>query len=434
MTRNDKPRQKVSLLNYRHREHLRYWRVRIFKQNRSPYYYVHLQYQGQRHKLSLETSNPDAAAARARSLYEQIRANGWEATLANRQPQRPKPNTADCTLGAYIAAAKATADIAPRTLEAYCQAVRKIASDMLHLPNDGTRYDKAGGGRDTWASTVATFKLSGFTPAKIAAWKKSYLERAKSDPVSQRAARVSVAYYLRNAKSLFSAKIREHSGMALPDPLPFSGVKIERLNSRYFATFDLEELIKTARDDLAETDQEAFKVLLLSSMVGLRRKEIDLLPWSAFSWNENTIRVEHTQHFSPKTDDSAADVAVDPELMTVFRGYRARAPKTEFVIASENAPRPGVLYGFYRCEKVFERLTSWLREHGIRSDKPIHELRKAFGSLICQKAGIHQASRALRHSDIRTTSAVYVDSRSRVAAGLGHLLAPTAGDFAANDG
>ena len=180
----------MSLLNYRHREHLRYWRVRIFKQNRSPYYYVHLQYQGQRHKLSLETSNPDAAAARARSLYEQIRANGWEATLANRQPQRPEPDTADCTLGAYIAVAKATADIAPRTLEAYCQAVRKIASDMLHLPDDNTRYDKIGGGRDAWASTVATFKLSGFTPAKIAAWKKSYLERAKSDPVSQRAARV----------------------------------------------------------------------------------------------------------------------------------------------------------------------------------------------------------------------------------------------------
>jgi len=222
--------------------------------------------------------------------------------------------------------------------------------------------------------------------------------------------------------------------MALPDPLPFSGVKIERLDSRYFATFDLAELIQSARDDLAETDQEAFKVLLLSAMVGLRRKEIDLLPWSAFHWDLNIIRIEHTQHFSPKTDDSAADVAVDPELMTVFRGYRARAPKTEFVIASENAPRPGVLYGFYRCEKVFERLTSWLREHGIRSDKPIHELRKAFGSLICQKAGIHQASRALRHSDIRTTSAVYVDSRSRVAAGLGHLLAPTAGDFAANDG
>jgi integrase len=180
-------------------------------------------------------------------------------------------------------------------------------------------------------------------------------------------------------------------------------------------------LIESARDDLADSDQEAFKVLLLSAMVGLRRKEIDLLPWSAFRWNEGIIRVEHTRHFTPKTDDSAADVAVDPELMSVFRGYHVRAPKAEFVIVSESAPRAGVLYNFYRCEQVFERLTVWLREHGIRSAKPIHELRKAFGSLICQKAGLHQASVSLRHCDIRTTSAVYVDSRSRIAAGLGHL-------------
>ena len=380
--------------------------------------------------MSLETPNPDAAAARARTLYEQVRANGWAATLASRQPQLDAVSGDQCTLGAYIDAAKTTADIAPRTLETYCQAVRKIASDMLHIPDDGARYDKIGGGRDAWANVVATFKLSGFTPAKIAAWKKGYLERAASDPVSQRAARVSAAYYLRNAKSLFSAKIRAHIALSLPDPLPFAGVLIERPSAKFFATFDLAELIQSARDDLAETDQEAFKVLLLSSMVGLRRKEIDLLPWSAFRWNEGVIRVEHTRHFTPKTHDSAADVAVDPELMTVFRGYRARAPKSEFVIASENAPRPGVLYSFYRCEQVFDRLTNWLRDHGIRSAKPIHELRKAFGSLICQKAGIHQASRALRHSDIRTTASTYVDSRSRVAAGLGHLLAPAVGDFA----
>jgi integrase len=380
--------------------------------------------------VSLETQNPDAAAARARTLYEQVRANGWAETLASRQPQLDAVSGDHCTLGAYIDAAKTTADIAPRTLETYCQAVRKIASDMLHLPDDGTRYDKIGGGRDIWANVVATFKLSGFTPAKIAAWKRGYLERAASDPVSQRAARVSAGYYLRNAKSLFGAKIRAHIALTLPDPLPFAGVQIERPTAKFFATFDLAELIQSARDDLAETDQEAFKVLLLSSMVGLRRKEIDLLPWSAFRWNENVIRVEHTRHFSPKTHDSAADVAVDPELMTVFRGYRARAPKAEFVIASENAPRPGVLYSFYRCEQVFDRLTNWLRDHDIRSNKPIHELRKAFGSLICAKAGIHQASRALRHSDIRTTSAVYVDSRSRVAAGLGHLLTTTTGDFA----
>jgi integrase len=386
--------------------------------------------------LSLETPNPDAAAARARTIYEQVKANGWEATLINRQQQRDDLTTStQCTVGAYIAAAKSTADIAPRTLETYCRAVRKMASDMLHLPDDNTRCDKIGGGYAAWLGKVNSFKLSQFTSAKIATWKKSFLDNAKKDPVSQKSARVSVAYYLRNAKALFGAKIREHIALALPEPLPFAGVKIERADGRYFATFNLEELIQSACDDLAAKDQEAFKVLLLSGMAGLRRREIDLLPWSAFRWDDNVIRVEHTKHFTPKTSDSVGDVTVDPELMTIFRGYRARAPKAEFVIASEDAPRPDVLYSFYRCDDVFERLTDWLREHGIKSVRPIHELRKAFGSVICQKAGIHQASIALRHADIRTTSQVYVDSRSRVAAGLGHLLAPTVtADFAADAG
>jgi hypothetical protein len=417
-------------VNYRNREHLRYWGVRIFHQRGSPYYFVHLQYGGERHKLSLETSNPAAAAARARALYNQIRTEGWEATLANRQSQSGNKNT-ECTLGAYIAAAKATADVAPRTLETYARATRKIASDLLGLPTDSTRCDKIGSGHEAWICKVGAFKLSQFTPTKIAAWKKGYLERAKNDPVSQKSARVSVAYYLRNAKSLFSAKIREHIALALPEPLPFTGVKIERADSRYFATFDLEQLIESACDDLAETDQEAFKVLLLSGMAGLRRKEIDLLPWSAFRWNEDIIRVEHTAYFAPKTSESVGDVTVDPELMTIFRGYRARVPKAEFVIASESAPRPNVLYSFYRCEKVFERLTSWLRAHGIRSAKPIHELRKAFGSVICARDGIHRASLALRHADIRVTSAVYIDSKARSSVGLGHLLSSAVVDFAA---
>jgi hypothetical protein len=36
--------------------------------------------------------------------------------------------------------------------------------------------------------------------------------------------------------------------------------------------------------------------------------------------------------------------------------------------------------------------------------------------------GIHAASRALRHADIRVTNEYYTDSRARVTPGMGHLL------------
>jgi hypothetical protein len=41
-------------------------------------------------------------------------------------------------------------------------------------------------------------------------------------------------------------------------------------------------------------------IFLLGVAAGLRRKEIDLLEWSAFRFKENAIRVEPTQILSSK--------------------------------------------------------------------------------------------------------------------------------------
>jgi hypothetical protein len=63
----------------------------------------------------------------------------------------------------------------------------------------------------------------------------------------------------------------------LPDPLPFSGVEFEpRQSLNYRATFDVQTLIAKAKDELTSGDPEVFKAFLLTVMVGLRRKEIDL--------------------------------------------------------------------------------------------------------------------------------------------------------------
>ena len=54
----------------------------------------------------------------------------------------------------------------------------------------------------------------------------------------------------------------------------------------------------------------------------------------------------------------------------------------EYRFASKTMPkgRPDELvHNHYRCEEVFGRLSEWLRAYGIKSAKPIHELRKAFG-------------------------------------------------------
>src|SRR4029077_11344984 len=128
-----------------------------------------------------------------------------------------------------------------------------------------------------------------------------------------------------------------------------------------------------------------------------------------------------TQHFSAKSEDSYADVAVDGELVQLFRGYQARATSS-FVIESAGDLRPGRTYDHYRCDEIFDRLIAWLRSHGVKALKPLHTLRKEFGSVLCAAYGIHAASRGLRHSAVAITDAFYSDSRVRATVGMGHLL------------
>ena len=139
--------------------------------------------------------------------------------------------------------------------------------------------------------------------------------------------------------------------------------------------------------------------------------------WSSFHWESGVIRIEPTKYFHPKSEDSIGDVQVDAELMELFRGYRAKATG-EFVIESDRQPKPEVTYFYYRCQQNFEKLTGWLREQGVNADKPLHALRKEFGSGINARFGIHAASRALRHADIGITSQFYTDSRLRVVSGM----------------
>ena len=78
--------------------------------------------------------------------------------------------------------------------------------------------------------------------------------------------------------------------------------------------------------------------------MGLRRKEIDLLEWDSFLWDAGVVRVQLAQHFDPKTEDSLGDVAVDSELLELFRGYRARAiAATRKTVPTKRALRPPII-------------------------------------------------------------------------------------------
>ena len=58
-------------------------------------------------------------------------------------------------------------------------------------------------------------------------------------------------------------------------------------------------------------------------------------------------------------------------------------------------------------KEVHERLCVWLRAQGVKDAKPVHYLRKCFGSLAVADHGIFLASKLLGHSTITLTASTY---------------------------
>jgi integrase len=412
----------------------RYWIPKVFKavgvrngkRMESAIWSVRLQNGSGRTTFPLDTSNREAGAARARDIYMFMQVNGLEAAVREFKggsfiaSSEKKPGA---TIGEFLDELKGVADLKPKTFEGYASALRTIVSQIFHINGGNARFDYRKGGRDKWIGKIHAVNLAAVTPAKVQAWKREFIARAGSDPVKLRTAKISVNSLIRRAKSLFAADcVRHLQTIALPSPLPFDGVAFEsRVSQRYQSAIDIEALIADARNELQETGPELFKVFILAAFCGLRRSEIDRLTWDAFRFGEGILRIEATKHFSPKTEETIGDVALEPELVEMFRGYRAKATG-EFVIESPNMPRLDALYENYRCQRLFEMLIAWLRDKGVNTKTPLHTLRKEFGSVVNRRHGIHAASLALRHANIGVTTLHYADSRPRATPGFGGLL------------
>ncbi|MBV8330979.1 MAG: tyrosine-type recombinase/integrase [Verrucomicrobia bacterium] len=429
---NQKSVQDSSTLGHFSKSDVRYWQRAIFRQSYTrngqtfltSSWAMKVAHEGRRSTFNLGTPNKAAAAAKARDIYLFLAANGWAAASARYKKTKPTPPgraEQPVTVGEFLDEVSRTASN-QRTVEGYAKALRQIVSQSFGLASGTEKYDYRNGGQSKWLEKVHSIKLAEMTPSRVQEWKRSFLANAGTDPLELRRARISVNSLVRQARSLFAAKRIRHLQLSLPNPLPFDGVDFEpRQSMKYRSEINVAALIKAAKAELRHSLPEAYKVFLLAVGVGLRKKEIDLLEWRSFRWEENVIRIEATRYFHPKSEDSIADLPVDREVMAIFRTYHERA-KAPFVIKSKRPPLPSKPQQYYRCEPIFEEVNSWLRKYGVDGGKPLHTLRKEYGSLLTRSYGIHAASRALRHADLRTTSEHYSDSTARVTPGIGRLI------------
>jgi hypothetical protein len=395
---------------------LRYWEKRVtFQLPASRTYSVHIQHGKHRRWVNLGTANKEQAAILARKFYEDIRSLGWAEVLRRRKAPK-EAKKVNVTLGQFVSAVTKKALIHPKTIESYASALRKIASDIRGITHNGKRSG--------WRERVDAIKLDTLTAQAIEAWRADFIKHGSTNPLKERSARVSANSTIGRARSLFGTEVisRVRDVIEIPNPVPFAGVKVQRVHvTHYRSGFNVETLLESAREELAATKPEQFKIFLLGAMAGLRRNEIDKLPWAAFRWDEGVIHIQVTEFFRPKSRASENDIPVDPELMEIFRGFHARR-KGEFVIESDSAPDNGMPFEHYRCHRDFVELIGWLRAHGVVSRTPLHTLRKEFGSQINARFGLVAAQRMLRHAQVAVTAAHYVEIKQRPVLGFGHLL------------
>ena len=167
---------------------------------------------------------------------------------------------------------------------------------MTGIPADPKRFASQGPEFKTWREQVDTTPLARLTSEAIQQWKLQYLSQHKGSPEKHGRAVNTVNAHLRNARSLSTPKALEFAGkrLALPDPLPFASVTLERKRgtTRYVSRIDPAVLVRQAKEELGDDParQEQFKIFCLALLCGLRKREIDTLLWRSVDLgNRGTI-------------------------------------------------------------------------------------------------------------------------------------------------
>jgi integrase len=414
-----------------------YWTSKVKKPAESGLYGVQIKYNGTRARFPLGTADKQLASERARDRFLSLVANGWEATLQKFKPEAAKPVKV-ATIGAWLDAVKDTAGFRASTFTNYANSIRQIAAEIQSI-GDQPEVDEGGNvkrnrkkkvkllsrrhtkGHALWVEKVDALSLAILTPIAIQRWKLAHIEKAGAAPDARRRAENTAASRMRSARALFSARARQFAAqeLSLPDPLPFAGVKMPKKGSTtYQSRIDAGALINAAKKEL---DGDRFKIFALALLCGLRKGEIDSLTWGQVDLAKGVIRVEQTEHFQPKSEDSVGEVDLDDELQALMRKWKEQG-EGDFVVAPDAKPLPPSDRVVYRCDDEFAKVYAWLRAHGVTARKPLHELRKELGAILASEHGIFAAQSVLRHAQISTTAAYYTDKKKRISAGLGKLL------------
>lgn len=391
---------------------------------------VRIKYRGHREWFNLDTGNREIAAKKSAEIYRRLIAVGWEQVLRE-QKQRgigPKTNEAPKTVGEFIAAMEESSGLSAETLSAYVSKTVTLVSKIMGIDggrakhNHYRRQPEEKTPNELWRERVYAVRLADLTAPRITQWRERTLAALRNEPLRQEAVRNSITSVLRSVRSFFSPSNTEGLVHQPADPRPFTGFKIGTVQvRRYVSTFSAKDLMADAAKELAAVDPEAYVILLLAVLAGLRRGEIDRLKWCDIDFARGVINVVSSTKKRTKTINSEQPVEVGEDLLALLQTLKG--PGKDAFVIQPGLPAKEIFKANwrYRCQAKFALVLKWLRTHGVNKRTPLQTLRKEFGSVVNKLAGIHSASVSLRHRDISLTSKFYVDSRLKTKVSLKDL-------------
>lgn len=339
-------------------------------------------------------------------LFEEIleeHKRGYVLQKAEKPDKRPKKiSTLDITIGDhlnFVWANKASFDMKLKTLQDYeACLIRLVGVGMAQ--REGSDDPTAVISKHA-KERIRRKPLSRLSLLLVESYKQSALDVADEEGRSEKSAKRSANSYIRQAKALFSKKIRnlaKASGIKLPDLTDFldsngySGVKV-----RYQLPNDA--LIKKTFEHLADPGKapprDVYVAILLALFAGARKSEVIRArpAWLTEANKKPGIDLKETKNGLPRF------VPLPSRVFSWLR--RNTPPENAYFIQGTKT---------YRTADVYKAANAWLRGLGWDRGKHFHELRKLFGSMIATTEGMEKAKNLLDHESIRTTEEHYANT------------------------
>lgn len=343
---------------------------------------------------------------RAKQLREEIIA-GRFAVLDLVKERAPQTRLKEI-FARYETLAAAAVGIEKKTVQQNIKTVRNIFRHTVGTP----RSPSPGG--EGWGEGVKLLTddaidakpSTDFNARLLEEFKLKMLASVGADRLDQDRIAITVNSMIRQARSLFSKKLplNFYHDLILPDIIALREVHLlkEPAKGFHMPSQSVLDRIQKAVPALAQSDPNCYIIYLLSYGSGLRPGEIK---FARQHWIEphpeagHVIRMQNESDFRIK-DNEERIVKIEPWALEGLRAvmipvlpgqpdYILRGNKTE------------------RADHAFRRFSIFVKNCGLDRIKAAHEMRKIFGSLVTQQAGLRAAQEALGHSSYATTERYY---------------------------